>query len=181
MHYASKSEASDQVTTEQQNEHDHRIVTHVTKLLQKRFFRDYDYVAEWQKDLQTSVRALIAQRMAPALNQRLTELPQKTLAEKQDLCRWVNEELRSSGLAIRCPKTELPAILHADPGFYPDVGRFQIELIGKSNHRKKTVSSHDPTKIFPIEIMDHPVRIEASSEYWARKAKGKRPFGRGEG
>jgi len=112
--------------------------------------------------------------MAPALNERLAELPQSTLTEKQALCRWVNEELYASGLTIRCPKTGLPALLHADRG--DDArGRFQIELMGKESGKKKTTSS---INLFPIEIMDHPIRPESVRGYWSRKAQEKPPVER---
>ena len=43
------------------------------------------------------------------------------------LAKWVNAELRKLGLALVCPKTRRPAILLADPGGVPGVGRFQFQ------------------------------------------------------
>lgn len=134
--------------------------------LGRRRFRNYDDVATWRNNLQASVRMLVANRMELLLNQRLAELPHESWAEKQALCRWVNEELYTSGLAIRCPRTGCPALLHADPD--GATGRFQIQLMSNEYGRKKTMSS---VTLFPIEIMDNAIRPESVCGYWARKAK----------
>lgn len=159
--------------TKEHHVSDDREIRRIVKLLERSRFRDYDDVAKWRNELQANVRSLVARRMAPALNEKLAELPHATLAEKQTLCRWLNEELYSSGLAIRCPKTGQPALVHGDPGG-GEGGRFQLELMGKDSGHKRTVSS---VRLFPIEIMDHPIRPETVQGYWLRRTIEARKFG----
>lgn len=158
----------------EQEESEERSVKHIIQLLQQSRFRTYDDVAAWRNDLQASVRGVVARRLAPALNQKLGEVPEISVTDKQELCRWVNQEVRSSGLAIRCPKTGLPAALHVDPGYSP-AGRFQIQLLGKNTGRKRTVSS---TTLFPIELMDYPILSELETTSWAQKSVEKRQPGK---
>ena len=81
----------------------------------------------------------VAIRFAPVLNQEISRLPKGTLEEKRAVCRIVNDSLRALGLAIRCPKTEQPAMLFANHG--ADQGRFQITLIAPDGNPSRTVST----------------------------------------
>ena len=86
-------------------------------------------------------RRAVAERLEPAINAHLRNIPWATYGEKQSLARWVNAELQRFGLAIHCPKTGLPAILLADPGDDPGRGRFQLDVITAAGRHKRTVSS----------------------------------------
>jgi hypothetical protein len=98
-----------------------------------------------------SFRERLAARYASAVNTFLRSLPIETIGEKREAVRAVNGRLRSLGLAIRCPKTGLPARLVAHPGNHPEQGRFQIEILGAE--RRRTVSAPEPP---PLELMPEP-------------------------
>jgi hypothetical protein len=109
---------------------------------------DYGAVARQLDDADQRFRRTVAEHLEAAINDHLGNLAQATYAQKQELARWVNNELRRFGLAIKCPKTGLPAILLADPGD-DDRGRFQLDVRvqGKS---KRTVSS---VKLFQLTLI----------------------------
>lgn len=93
----------------------------------------------------------LAARYGPSVNAFLRSLPLATLLEKRRAVTALNARLLTLGLCIRCPKTGLPARLVAHPGNHPDIGRFQIELLGAG--RRRTVSTPEP----PIlELMPSP-------------------------
>ena len=138
----------------------------VTELLATNVGTEYSSAAKWASDLKDAVSELIGQRLEPAFNQTLSSMPQETLANKQDICRFANQELRNLGLAIRCPRTGQPASLHADRGNNHKAGVFQIELLGSESARRKTKHS---SKLFPFELMSRPVRVEGLANFWATK------------
>ena len=51
------------------------------------------------------------------------------------------EALRELGLAIRCPRTGLPAILIGHSGGVPGVGRFHFEVVEPGGLPRRTLSS----------------------------------------
>ena len=76
-----------------------------------------------------------------SINEQLMSRGSATLAEKQDLSKWANAELRAVGLAIRCPKTGRPSTLLAGPGNQPIVGRFQLQHKGLDGKWKRPLST----------------------------------------
>lgn len=99
---------------------------------------DYEVLFGHLLALAVLVREELADRLAPRLNEHAKSLPQATYAEKQELAKWVNGQLRQLGLAVRCPKTNRAAILLADHGPNPEKGRFQVQTV---HDRKRTLSS----------------------------------------
>jgi hypothetical protein len=83
-------------------------------------------------------RQQLAERLAPALNARMREMPHETLEQKQALAEWVNEQLEPLGLAIRDPKTGLPGKLKGLPGNWPGVGRFAFEVYSDGKRKYPT-------------------------------------------
>ena len=75
------------------------------------------------------------------INERLSNLEPSTLPQKQEFAKAVNAELRSLGLAIRCPKTNRPSILVADPSSHPSNGRFQLQHKGLDDKPKRSFST----------------------------------------
>lgn len=110
-------------------------------------------------------RSLVAVMEGP-LNREIQKRKQENCEEKQDLLRWLNPELRSLGLAIKCPKTGRPGMLQVDSG-YPG-GRFVLELLDRTAGKRRSFSSVDELPEF--EFCPHPVRREPLSEYWAKRA-----------
>jgi hypothetical protein len=103
-------------------------------------------------------RAELAKAMEPRLNQYLRTLPSETYAEKQSLCSWVNGQLHDLGLAIRCPRTQRPAILVADVQGGPDsASRFRLDIRTESGQRTKTLSAR---QLPSLDLMEDEVRPE---------------------
>lgn len=96
-------------------------------------------------------RGKLAAELAPALNARIQEMPHETYEQKKALANWVNEQLDSLGLAVKCPKTQLPARLHGDTGSWPEIGRFQFQVATGKGRPTRTVSTD---KLPVIELVD---------------------------
>jgi len=92
------------------------------------------------------------------LNAHVHQLPQETLAEKQQIASKVNGDLRLLNLCLRCPATGNPAILVAD--FRDDeekTSRFRFQIVGPSGRQlKKAASRHLP----PLVIQESAPREE---------------------
>jgi hypothetical protein len=76
-----------------------------------------------------------------SINERLSNLEPSTLPQKQEFAKAVNAELRSLGLAIRCPKTNRPSILVAGSSNHPGIGRFQLEHKHMDGKPKRSYST----------------------------------------
>jgi hypothetical protein len=124
----------------------------------------YSQLASKFRKVRDEVAELISKEVADSLNGHLDKMPQETRAQKQELCRWLNAEMRSLGIAIRCPKTGEAAMLHVDPT--GQNGRFQIELIDRENGRKRTLTS---VSLPTLTFRPHLVRREPLAEYWAER------------
>lgn len=137
------------------------------KLLQAGNSGGYERVAKRLWEARELFHEEIAHQMQDPMNRQLAQMPQATPEEKKSMGRWLNAELRALSLAIRCPKTGEPAIVHVDP-WYESKGRFQIELIEKQGGRRvRTVSS---VSLPSLEYCPHPVRREPFAEHWGRVA-----------
>jgi hypothetical protein len=105
-------------------------------------------------NLHDHVRAAIARSFESALNERAASLPGDTYEDKKVVARFVNSELREFGLAIRCPKTGLPAFLVAHPGGRPGIGRYHLEVVEFGKPRRTVTSSELPEslKLMPDQM-----------------------------
>jgi hypothetical protein len=105
---------------------------------------------------------VLAENLQNCLNEHLKSIPEDTLAEKQALATWVNEQLRSLGLAVRCPKTNLPGILTADfkDSANNEVSRFRVEV---RNERRGRFKSMAVNTLFDLTLMEDAQRQEALS------------------
>jgi hypothetical protein len=81
--------------------------------------------AEVDADIHT-LRRQVATRLQPHFCAYVATLPQDTIDAKRSVAKWVSDEMRSRGLALKCPNTGAASLLQVDPGDYPDVGRFQF-------------------------------------------------------
>ncbi|MFN0007210.1 MAG: hypothetical protein ACKVXR_04820 [Planctomycetota bacterium] len=80
----------------------------------------------------------LADRVAPALNERLLRTSQETYEEKKALARWVNKTLRELDLAVECPRTGMPAAI-ATYSSQSHKGSFQLQVTlpdGKTTHSR---------------------------------------------
>lgn len=70
----------------------------------------------------------LAEIATPLINAEMRERDQGEYESRKSLCSWVNETLRSLGLAVRCPSTDRPGILVANARDRSDwKGRFRFE------------------------------------------------------
>lgn len=79
----------------------------------------------------------------PMVKAQLGSIQIATYQEKKDFAVWLNAQLRDSGLAIRCPKTGHPTMLHANPGHTPDVGRFRFDYLDDQGRLRTTYTTVD--------------------------------------
>ncbi len=113
-------------------------------------------------EMRHAFQSKLAESLQESLNEHLKTVPQDTLIEKQALASWVNEQLRLQGLAIRCPKTGLPAILVADfkDAQSEDISRFRLEVRDPRRGRYKSFSSGG---LFEFTLIEDLPRQESMS------------------
>jgi hypothetical protein len=102
---------------------------------------DYDARRDALAGLTDAFRERIARALEPVLNEHLAKEPQSKYDEKKSLSTYVNAELRRFGLAIRCPRTDEPCLLRANPGRQTEQGRFQLEYTDAQGKRHQPQSS----------------------------------------
>lgn len=98
-----------------------------------------------------------------SLNEHFTRLPQSTLAERRELAAELNRCLKSLSLAIRCPRTDKPAILVVDTADreHSDISRFRLQITDDHGRQQRPVTwSELPAS---LELMPAPIRIEPLS------------------
>ncbi|HZL26968.1 MAG TPA: hypothetical protein VFC39_10590 [Acidobacteriaceae bacterium] len=108
------------------------------------------------------------------LNEHLKTMAQDTLAEKQTLATWVNEQLRAVGLAVKCPKTSLPGILKADfkDGANDSLSRFRVKVWDPRRGRYQSFSSNT---LWDLTLVEAPPRRESLSRGFRRPGCEDRP------
>jgi hypothetical protein len=109
----------------------------------------------------------IIPRLRDALNVILEGMPQETLDEKKKLADFANATLAAYGLAVKCPKTGLPAKLVGDVGNLLDVGRFQIYAVSPDGKRHRTSSETLP-KLDVVEVAPPPLPSKGPEESWVQ-------------
>ncbi len=97
-----------------------------------------------------AVREEVASALASPLNERAAQMPQATYEEKKELAKWVNAQLRPFGLAVRCPATGRPAILHAGVGGDRAVGTFRFDTMAHDGRREQRSWSTRLPQLEPI-------------------------------
>lgn len=134
---------------------------------------NYDSRKAAVDELTQEFKEVISKAVEGPLNQYLTGQPQDSLEDKQRLSSWANEQLRSVGLAFRCPNTGRPSTLIADVKSAADVrGRFRLENRDENEAKTRTFSS---TTYTPLEVMPDVPRKEAILDVLKRgRAKGSR-------
>ena len=109
-------------------------------------------------DMRHAFHDELARKASPALTSLIAEKDDETLKTRRSICSWANGQLRTLGLSVRCPKSEIPSILVADPRDREDErGRFRLEHQTEKGRSTKTFSSvHAPA----LELMEDPPRRE---------------------
>jgi hypothetical protein len=113
-------------------------------------------------------RTRIAELLEGPLNDHLRSLPQETPSEKQALATWVNAQLRTLGLAVRCPKTGRPSALISDVKESGSrIGRFRTENRDENGLKVRPwTSTHLPL----LELLEDDPRLEPLVA-WTQRAK----------
>ena len=111
----------------------------------------YDEIVEQLRTAQLLFRQFVCEKLQEPLNAKLQTMPHNTYEEKQEMAVWLNHELRSFEVAVKCPKTGIASALHTDPGRNYRVGQFRMRPIEEPSRR--TYSSVD---FFPITLMPRP-------------------------
>lgn len=124
----------------------------------------YDSLRRRLRRLNDVVCEETAIALQPALNERVQRMPHATYEEKKELSRWLNAELREFGLAIECPKTGQPTLLHANPTHDAERGRFRLDRMD-DQHRFTTTLTSTELPIFKLRSADIAVaRHRASND-----------------
>jgi hypothetical protein len=137
---------------------------------------DLDGRAAALSDIHRKFRQEFVTKYQPLLNARIQAMPHDTYEQKKDLAKWVNEELRRFGLAIRC-KVEMqeaegvvervyPAILVADASNNTaETGRFRLEYQGWGKPKRKLLTIGAPMlELMVAPSKNDPVRMTGESE-----------------
>lgn len=86
--------------------------------------------------LKHEVNGRIRDRVDAAIRDRLSAETADTYAQKLEIARWLNAELRRFDLSIRSERVGGPASLAADPGGRGREGRFQVKAKAKDESGK---------------------------------------------
>lgn len=130
----------------------------------------YKQVLRQLQEARELVHEEVSRRLEIPLREYLEGRPQGTIRERQNLSRELNADLRSLGIAIKCPRTGEPGILQIDSGYRPQ-GRYQI-LIHDDKGYRRTVSA---TKLPVFELRPNHTRREPMAEYWAKYVESRSP------
>tara|TARA_R110002111_G_scaffold75317_3_gene119565 strand:+ start:571 stop:1047 length:477 start_codon:yes stop_codon:yes gene_type:complete len=117
-----------------------------------------EQLAEFKK-MRQAFHAELAKAASPVMASLIASKDDETLSTRRSICSWANGELRSLGLAARCPKSNQASILVADPRDREDErGRFRLEHQTEKGRSTKTFSSvHAPA----LELMEDTPRRES--------------------
>jgi hypothetical protein len=119
------------------------------------------------------VKQAFIPQLEMALNVTLKGTPKDTLEQKQALADFANETAAAYGMAVKHPTLGTPAILWADVGNWPGIGRFQIRA--KDSAGKWHRASSDTLPELELVAVDPPAPILPPPETWqeimARKAQ----------
>jgi len=114
----------------------------------------------------------IARGLGSSLLEHLKKNESSDLTARRDLMTAVNEDLRSLHLAIRCPRTQRPAILIADSkDAEHKILRYRLQVYDNVHGAVKTWTS---SQLPPLELMEAQHRIEnLSKPFRDSSAKGR--------
>jgi hypothetical protein len=109
-------------------------------------------------------RQHFAGELAPALNAEVRAMPHADLDGKKAVCDFVNGELERLGLAVKCPKTGLPAKLKGNAGNWPEIGRFAFEVYIDGKRERSAYSD----KLPELQLIDANPANELESGWQAK-------------
>jgi hypothetical protein len=101
----------------------------------------YEVMSKRAKFLIRAVQEEIAKLVQEPLNAAIEKMPHATYEEKKNLSMWINRELRSLGLSIRCSLSGQPCMIYANTGRNPLTGRFRYYYTDNNGRPHTTVAS----------------------------------------
>lgn len=93
-------------------------------------------------------KAELAAEILEPIKQRLQTMPQSTMAQKRAIASWLNAELRDTGLRLRCPETDYPAVLVVTRSGRT-TGRFTFSYRDESGTLHRPFSTPDVKSLLP--------------------------------
>jgi hypothetical protein len=113
----------------------------------------------------------MASALVPLFNVHVQSLPAESIQQKRDIASWCNRELHELNLAIRCPRTNKPAILVADTRYDGDIkGRFRLSVRDEGGHLIRSGSWSDvPT----LELIQASPRLEPFAKRGDSRPRGR--------
>jgi hypothetical protein len=116
--------------------------------------------------------AELATQFQPALNEFARTQPQLTQDDCSDLATSINQMIRHLGLALVCPRTNVPATLVVDTTHRGDrvTVRYRFHTIKPSGRRSPTYTCYELPN---LELCQAPLRIEALSKEFKDKGREK--------
>lgn len=158
---------------------DETVISQVSELMKACQATDYATLSSQVHAADTAFRTWVATTIAGVLSKTVSELPHDSLQDKSSVAGWVNSELRSLGLALKCPRTQKPALLRADHGMDDGHGRFQLRLAEDNNQR--TVNRGRLSDILPFELMPDSFSGHKESTTSLPAESGRKPRGSSRG
>lgn len=86
------------------------------------------------------------------MNAKLRAMPHDDYKEKQRLTVWLNSELLSFDIAVKCPNTGLPCSINLQHGWKETAGLFRLRPFGDNTRR--TFNSGD---LFALTLVPRPL------------------------
>ena len=114
-----------------------------------------------------------AARLLPEFKAAMQRQNFNTYDNKKTLVKWVNDELRRFDLAIKSPKTGLPATLKAKPGNHPEIGSFELKSDDVHGGTKTFSTPSLAVLLENFELMEASPRREPLAE-WHDRVKQQR-------
>src|SRR5262249_16256740 len=115
----------------------------------------YDSVAQRLEQVSRDLKREVAARLLPDLKDEMRRRPHKSYDDKKIVVKWVNDELRRFGLAIKFPKSDRAATLTCNAGNHPEEGRFILTSEGDDGRKQ----SFNTPRL--SELLDNLVLIDA--------------------
>lgn len=141
-------------------------VKRLSELLASADVSDYRHLRPRLLEARKLCSELIGERATDAFNRHIATASRDTRREKQDLGRYIAEELRGLGLAVQ---SELgPATIQATVGRAGDAGRFALVAIGGS---RRTRSKRTFPDLPRLQLVPRPDRVEPLAEAWRLRVR----------
>lgn len=139
----------------------------------------YDAVAQRLEQVSRDIKREVAARLLPVLKDEMRRRPHESFDDKKILVKWVNDELRRFGLAIKSPKSDRAATLSCNAGNHPEEGRFRLASEDNDGRPQSFNTPRLSELLDNLVLIDAPTRREALAEWHGRAGRPSGVPGRG--